>query len=51
MTAQEGAELANIIRPRIAIPTHYGSVVGNREDGKIFEKLLNQDIECEILIK
>ena len=51
MTAQEGAELANIIRPRIAIPTHYGSVVGNREDGKIFEKLLNQDIECKILIK
>ncbi|MBQ2835887.1 MAG: MBL fold metallo-hydrolase [Clostridia bacterium] len=51
MTAEEGAELANIIKPKIAIPTHYGSVVGNSEDGETFKKLINQDIECKILIK
>lgn len=51
MTAEESAELANIIKPKIAIPTHYGSIVGNREDGEIFKKLLNPDIECKILIK
>ena len=51
MTAEEGAELANTIKPKIAIPTHYGSVVGNREDGESFKKLLNSDIQCEILIK
>ena len=37
MNAEEGAELANTIKPQIAIPTHYGSVVGNREDGEIFK--------------
>lgn len=51
MTAEEGAELANIIKPKIAIPTHYGSVVGSKEDGESFKKLLNSDIQCEILIK
>ena len=51
MNAEEGAELTNIIKPKIAIPTHYGSIVGNKEDGEIFKKLLNQDIECKILIK
>lgn len=51
MTAEESAELANIIKPKIAIPTHYGSVVGNKEDGENFKRLLNPDIECKILIK
>lgn len=36
MTPEEAAELINIIRPRYAIPTHYGSIVGAPEDGKRF---------------
>jgi len=51
MTAEEGAELVNMIKPKIAIPTHYGSIVGNKEDGEKFQKLLNAEIECQILIK
>lgn len=51
MNYQEGAELVNTIMPKIAIPTHYGSVVGEKEDGEKFKQLLNQEIKCEILIK
>ena len=34
-------ELANIIKPQVAIPIHYGSIVGTKEDGEKFIKLLN----------
>ena len=51
MTFEEAAELANTINPKIAVPTHYGSIVGNKEDGDNFKKLLNSNIKCEILIK
>ena len=51
MTYQEAAELTNIIKPKIAIPTHYGSIVGEKDDGERFKNLLNSDIECEIMLK
>ena len=51
MNYQEAAELANIIKPKIAIPTHYGSIVGEKDNGERFKQLLNSEIECEILIK
>ncbi len=51
MDVKEAAELANIIKPKVAIPTHYGSVVGSTEDGKNFVSLLNEGIEGKILIK
>ena len=51
MTYEEAAELANIIKPKIAIPTHYGSIVGDLQDGVRFKELLNPEIECKILIK
>lgn len=41
MTAEEGAELAEIIAPKAAIPTHYGSIVGAPEDGERFKSLLS----------
>lgn len=37
---KEGAELANIIKPQVAIPIHYGSIVGTKEEGEKFEELL-----------
>jgi len=37
---KEGAELANIINPQLAIPIHYGSIVGTKEDGEKFKELL-----------
>lgn len=50
MTSKEAAELINTIKPKIAIPTHYGSVVGDPNDGEVFKSLLDQEIECKILL-
>lgn len=51
MNYKEAAELINEIKPKIAVPTHYASIVGSLEDGKNFDKLLNSDIECKIYKK
>ena len=51
MDYKEAAELINEIKPKIAVPTHYATIVGSLEDGKNFSKLLNSDIECKIYIK
>lgn len=51
MNYKEAAELINEIKPKIAVPTHYASIVGSLEDGKNFGKLLNSDIECKIYKK
>lgn len=51
MNYEEGAKLTNIIKPKVAIPVHYGEIVGRKEDAKEFKKLLEKDIECKILIK
>lgn len=51
MDYKEAAELINEIKPKIAIPTHYGLIVGNVKDGYKFAKLLNKDIKCAIYIK
>ena len=50
MDYKEAAELINIIKPKIAVPTHYGSIVGNEEDGTKFKTLLDKDIKCKLLI-
>lgn len=47
----EAAELINIIKPKVVIPTHYACIVGSIEDGYKFKDLLSDDIVCELLIK
>ena len=51
MTAKEAAELVNIIKPKIAVPIHYGSVVGTTKDAEDFIARLNGEIEGKILMK
>ena len=51
MNYTEAAELVNAIKPKIVVPTHYGDIVGEKDDGEKFKKLLNGNIQCEILIK
>lgn len=51
MTAEEAAELVNTIKPKVAVPIHYGSIVGTEYDAKLFKKLIEERIDCEILIK
>lgn len=50
MNSKEAAELVNLIKPKIAVPIHYGSVVGTRQDAIEFSNLLNTEIECKILM-
>ena len=50
MTAQEAAALANAIRPKVAIPTHYGCIVGEMADGDVFAAGLDAGIQCVKLI-
>lgn len=49
-TYAEAAELVNIIKPVTAIPYHYGAIVGDREYGQLFKKLVDPEITVEILI-
>ena len=51
MDYKEAAELINHIHPKIAVPIHYGSVVGTKKDAIEFIKLLDDGIEGKILIK
>ena len=50
MTAAEAAALANALHPQIAVPTHYGSIVGTMTDGDDFAAQLAPDIRCVKLI-
>ncbi len=50
MNYKKAAELANLIRPKIVIPVHYGSIIGKKEDGIRFRELLALDIQCELYI-
>jgi len=49
MTAEEAAEAAMIINPALAIPMHYGSIVGDLSDAERFKKLLEGKIPVKIL--
>ncbi|MCX8124207.1 MAG: MBL fold metallo-hydrolase, partial [Spirochaetes bacterium] len=40
MTAEEAAQAAIAIKPKVAIPMHYGAIVGTIADAKKFEQLL-----------
>ena len=48
---KEAAGLVNEIKPKIAIPIHYGSIVGTKQDATDFIKLLHPTIEGVILMK
>ncbi|MBP5554428.1 MAG: MBL fold metallo-hydrolase [Lachnospiraceae bacterium] len=50
MDTKAAAELVNTIKPEIAIPTHYGSIVGSPEDGAKFAALVNAAVKVEILM-
>lgn len=48
MNREEAVELANTIKPKYAIPIHYGLAVGSREDAKYFVDNLNKEIKSKI---
>ena len=51
MNYSEAAKLVNIIKPKIAVPIHYGSIVGTKQDATNFIKLLHSSIKGIILMK
>ncbi len=44
MTAEEAAKAAAVIKPKIAVPMHYGSIVGSKEDAKKFKQLCKSEV-------
>ena len=46
----EAAEYINGIKPKIVVPVHFGTIVGDKGYGLKFEKLLKKDIECKMLL-
>jgi len=50
MTVQEAIDAARIIKPRLAIPMHYGVIVGEEKDARAFkEGLKDSSIRVEII--
>ena len=49
MTADEAVEAALEIKPKVAIPMHYGSIVGSKEDAKKFMEGLKGKVDVVIL--
>lgn len=50
MDVAEAAELVRRIHPRTVIPTHYGSIVGDRSDGARFAKAVGAEIKVVLRI-
>jgi L-ascorbate metabolism protein UlaG (beta-lactamase superfamily) len=50
MTAQEAAKAVEKIKPKIAIPMHYGIIVGSEKDAIEFKQLV-KSCEVQILTK
>jgi len=51
MNPEEAAQAVNTIRPRIAVPIHWGDIVGSRQDAEKFKSLVDVDIEVVIMEK
>ncbi len=51
MDAKKAAELVNIIQPGIAIPIHYGSIVGKKEDADVFAANVKKPVQVEIKMR
>jgi L-ascorbate metabolism protein UlaG (beta-lactamase superfamily) len=46
MTAEEAAEAAKLIQPKVAVPMHYGAgVVGTDDDAKRFQSLYGRQVK------
>lgn len=50
MDINEAANLIEYIKPKVVVPTHYGTIVGEKDDGLKFKKIVNSNVECKILI-
>jgi L-ascorbate metabolism protein UlaG (beta-lactamase superfamily) len=49
MTAEEAVKAALDIKPKVAVPMHYGSIVGSKKDAETFAAKLKGKIDVVIL--
>jgi L-ascorbate metabolism protein UlaG (beta-lactamase superfamily) len=45
MNAEEAAEAANQIKPKMAIPYHWGDIVGRQDDAEKFAKSAGSEVK------
>ncbi len=50
MDYAQAADFINHIKPKIAIPTHYGSIIGEKDDGKKFAELVEKEIKVQLIL-
>lgn len=51
MDAKKAAELINTMQPEVAIPVHYGDIVGKPSDGEEFAKYVKDPVRVELKIR
>ena len=44
MTAEEAAQAVNTFKPKVAVPMHYGAIVGEEADAQRFKQLAKVDV-------
>lgn len=49
MNAEEAAQALERIKPKAAVPMHWGDIVGSGSDAERFEKLAPQDVQVVVL--
>jgi L-ascorbate metabolism protein UlaG (beta-lactamase superfamily) len=50
-TAMEAAQAVNSFKPKVAVPIHFGAIVGDRNDAETFINALDASIQGVILMK
>jgi L-ascorbate metabolism protein UlaG (beta-lactamase superfamily) len=45
MSASEAAQAANLIKPKVAVPMHWGDIIGTRTDAEAFKKACKVPVE------
>ena len=50
MDVYEAIDYINDLKPKVAIPIHYGKIVGHKSLGNIFKEKIDKEIEAKILI-
>ncbi|MCR5418243.1 MAG: MBL fold metallo-hydrolase [Lachnospiraceae bacterium] len=51
MDAKKAAAYVNELSPKVAIPVHYGSIVGDPSDGEVFASLVKEPVKVEFKIR
>jgi len=50
MNYKEAAELVQFLRPKIAIPIHWGRFAGTRDDAEMFKEIIEREKKTEVKI-